>query len=272
MSSAIPWPVPEPVLPTGVHPALAAVARAAARAYGDARRRHTRAELGAETAMGADGTPTMLVDELVEEAVAEAARQAGTNLLSEEIGFVDIGSAVTLVVDPVDGSANAASGVPLSCLAAAVSMDGTATEALTCWFDTGRTWHAVAGRPTPYRTSGRTRLDGATVDVLRPRPRAREAWHRLTDRAGRIRILSSTCLEGALVAEGAIDAFADAGGDVHRIMDLVAAMVTVPAAGGAVVDAFGRPLEIDPDLTRRWSGVIAATPELAEEVAQAVRG
>ncbi|MFC7327619.1 inositol monophosphatase family protein [Marinactinospora rubrisoli] len=270
MSTPIPWPVPEPELPADVHPALAAVARAAHRAYGEARRRHTRAELGTETAMGADGTPTMLVDRLVEDAVAEAARAAGANLLSEEAGFLDNGSAVTLVVDPVDGSANAAAGVPLSCIAAVVSVDGTATEALTCWFDTGRSWHAVAGRPTPYRTSGRTRLDGAALNVLRPRPAGRDAWHRLTDRAARIRILSTTCLEGALVAEGSIDAFADAGGDVHRIMDLAAAMVTVPAAGGAVIDAFGRPLEIDPDLTRRWSGIIAATPRLAEEIAAAV--
>jgi myo-inositol-1(or 4)-monophosphatase len=49
-------------------------------------------------------------------------------------------------------------------------------------------------------------------------------------------------------------------------MDLAAAMVMVPAAGGAVLDARGRPLELDPDLTRRWSGVVAATRELAEEL------
>ena len=83
-------------------------------------------------------------------------------------------------------------------------------------------------------------------------------------------MLSTSCLESALVAQGSIDAFADAGTDTHRLVDLVAAMVTVPAAGGAVVDAFGRPLEIDVDLTRRWSGVVAATPELAEHLAAAI--
>ncbi|MFD0441798.1 hypothetical protein ACFQ10_02850 [Streptomyces indonesiensis] len=49
-------------------------------------------------------------------------------------------------------------------------------------------------------------------------------------------------------------------------------MVTVPAAGGAVIDVHGRPLEIDPDLTRRWSGVVAATPRLSEELAETIRG
>jgi hypothetical protein len=31
------------------------------------------------------------------------------------------------------------------------------------------------------------------------------------------------------------------------------------------------PLELDTDLTRRWSGVVAATPELAEELAITLR-
>lgn len=75
-----------------------------------------------------------------------------------------------------------------------------------------------------------------------------------------------------LVAEGATDAFADAGSDTHRIVDLAAAMVTVPAAGGAVIDVHGRPIEIDPDLTRRWSGIVAASPQLAEELAETILG
>ena len=42
----------------------------------------------------------------------------------------------------------------------------------------------------------------------------------------------------------------------------------------AAVTAFraGRPLEISPDLTRRWSGVVAATPRLGEELAAGIRG
>ena len=253
-----------------VHPALAAVARAASAAYGRAREAHTRTELAETVADGADGTPTMRVDRIVEDAIAEVATQHGVNLLSEEIGFVDNRSAVTLVVDPVDGSANAAAGVPLCCFGGTVAIDGMATEALTVWFDTGRTWHAVAGQSTPYRTTGRTSLRGATVDLLRPRRRHFDAWLRVANQVARVRVLSTTVLETALVAEGSVDAFCDPGSDTHRIVDLATAMVTVPAAGGAIIDAKGRPLEIDPDLTRRWSGVAAATRELAEGLAALV--
>lgn len=260
------WPVPEPELPHGVHAALAATARAAATAYGAVRRSHSRLALREEVAQGADGTPTMRVDAVVEGAIVEAAQRNGVNLLSEEAGFLDNGSPVTLVIDPVDGSANAAFGVPLSCFAGAAVVDGVAVEALTLWFDTGRVWWARVGEPTPYRTTGRTSLDGASVCMMRPKRGTEEAWQRVANRADRIRVLCTTCLETALVAEGSVDAFIDVGSDTHRIMDLAAALVTVPAAGGVLLDLHGRPLTFDHDLTRRWSGVAAATPQLADEL------
>ncbi|MFI0766501.1 inositol monophosphatase family protein [Streptomyces sp. NPDC021218] len=272
MSGRIPWRVPEPRLPSGVHPALAEATRAATDAFRAAREAYDRAQLAEKVQVGADGTPTMRLDILVDTAIAEVVNAHRINLLSEELGHIDNGSAVTLVTDPVDGTANAASGVPLSAFAGVIAVDGVPTEALTSWLDTGRCWHTVAGRPSPYRTNGRTELDGAAVSLLRPQPHIADAWWRVATRAARIRILSTSCLEAVLVAEGSTDAFADAGSDTHRIVDLAAAMVTVPAAGGAVIDVHGRPLEIDPDLTRRWSGVVAATPRLAEELAETIRG
>lgn len=267
-----PWPVPEPDLPADVHPVLAAASRAASAAYDRARRRFTRAQLREEIADGADGTPTMRVDELVESAIAEVAAQARVNLLSEEAGFVDQGSDTTLVIDPVDGSANAATGVPLSCFAGALVRGDQPVEALTVWFDTGRAWSAWAGRPTPFRTSGRTGLKGASMCMMRPKQGTEDAWARVANQVERVRILSTTCLETMLVAEGSVDAFADPGSDTHRLMDLIAALVTVPAAGGVLLDLRGRPLTFDLDLSRRWSGVAAATPALADELIATILG
>ncbi|MFK0153693.1 inositol monophosphatase family protein [Streptomyces sp. NPDC090493] len=272
MTGKITWPVPAPQLPPGVHPALAQATGAAVTAFRTARERYDRAQLAEKVRTGADGTPTTRLDILVDTAIAEVASAHRINLLSEELGSIDNGSAVTLVTDPVDGTANAAAGVPLSAFAGVIAVDGVPVEALTCWLDTGRCWHTVAGQPSPYRTSGREHLDGAAVSLLRPQRHIAGAWWRVAERAARIRILSTSCLEAALVAEGSTDAFADAGSDTHRIVDLAAAMLTVPAAGGAVIDVHGRPLELDPDLSRRWSGVVAATPRLAEELAEAVRG
>lgn len=254
---------------------LAAAARAAQDAYTDARAAHTRAELAETVGMGADGTPTMYIDTLVEDAILAALDDVPVNVLSEETGFVDRGSAATLVIDPLDGSANGAAGVPLTAFAGAVAIDGVFTEALTVWLDTGRSWSARHDRAPAYRTSGRTELRGAAVSLLRPHtdnPEAAAAWWSVAEAAARIRILSTSCLEAALVADGATDAFADACSDTHRLVDLAAAVVMATAAGGAVIDAYGRPIELDTDLNRRWSGVVAATPALAADLAVTLTG
>lgn len=262
------------MIPADTHPVLRAAAGAALEAYAAARAEHGRAALAEVVANGADGTPTMRIDMLVETAILAAVEGRPVNVLTEETGWVDRGSAITLVMDPVDGSANAAAGVPLSAFSGALAVDGVFTEALTVWLDTGRAWWARTDRSTSLRTSGRTALDGAAVSLLRPHPAEpgpAAAWWAVARRAARIRILSTSCLEAALVAEGATDAFADAATDTHRLVDLAAALVLAEAAGGAVRDVFGRSLELDTDLTRRWSGVVAATPELADELAATLR-
>jgi myo-inositol-1(or 4)-monophosphatase len=255
----------------GAHPVLTAAADAASAAYRDVRSKHSREELAETVFDGADGTPSMFVDVVVEQAIIEAATSLGVNVLSEERGWVDVGSAVTLVVDPVDGSANAAAGVPLSCFSAALAVDGRFTEALTSWLHTDERWWA-SSTSSAYRTSGRRKINGAAISLLRPHARNQAAWGRVAGAAARIRVLGCSTLDAVFVATGASDAFVDAGSDTHRLMDLAAAAVLVPASGGAMVDAFGRSFEFDPDLTRRWSGVVAATPELAETLCELISG
>lgn len=233
-----------------------------------------RTEREREVRIGADGTPTMLIDQVVEDAIIAVANRHRINLLSEEVGFVDVGSARTLVVDPLDGSANAAAGVPLSCFSGAIVEDGVPVEALTCWLEGGAVSWARAGELAEFQTSSRRPLKGSALSMLRPKTGPRgdstPTWLELCDRAGRIRVLSTSCLEAMLVADGSIDAFVDPGSETHRIVDLVAAMVLVPAAGGWVQDGFGRELEISTDLTMRFSGVVAATRALADEISEIV--
>jgi hypothetical protein len=69
-----------------------------------------------------------------------------------------------------------------------------------------------------------------------------------------------------------VGAFADAGSDTHRLVDLAAAMAASSIAGTTVAEVWGRPIELDADLTRRWSGIVAASTPLAEEMAEVIRG
>lgn len=261
---------------------LAEAAHAAYEALLKAQATRSSAELTETVAMGADGTPTMRVDQLVEGPVLDVLATHGVNVLSEEVGLVDHGSARTLVIDPLDGSANAAAGVPLTAFSATIADEGEFVEALTVWLDTGHWWWArrdgasiVSDRSgrRPLATTGRTWLEGAAVSLLRPhtaREHPARAWWSTASTAGRIRILSTSCLEIGLVTAGATDAFADAASDTHRLVDIAAGVVLAGAAGGAMIDAFGRPIVLDTDLTKRWSGICAATPALAEQLATTI--
>ena len=247
------------------------MAAAADSAYRFAMSHMTAEERSRDIGLGGDGTPTMFLDRYIEEPVLEVINRYGSNVLSEEVGWIDRGSAVTVVIDPVDGTANSAAGVPISAFAAAVVVDNEVVESLCTWLGTSYAWHANRDQPTANNTTGRTAISGCALSMLRPRPTTWTAWSSLALEADRVRVLGSSVIEGCLVADGAIDAFCDPGGDIHRIVDIAAAQLIVEKAGGAVIDSRGRPFTFEPDLALRWSGIFAATRELAEEIAGIIR-
>jgi myo-inositol-1(or 4)-monophosphatase len=254
-----------------VHPVLAQAMWAAEESYFRALTEYTRDRLAEEIGLGGDGTPTTYLDELVDCAVLEAVKSFGVNILSEEAGWIDRGSSLTLIVDPLDGTANAVAGVPICAFAGALAVDGVITEGLVSWIDMGRRWHARAGEPRVGADHGggvtrQRKLLGASVSMLRPRPETLSAWTLVAMTAGRVRVLGSSVIEACLVADGVIDAFVDCGGEVHRIVDLAATKLIVESAGGTVADVFGRPIEMDTDLSRRWSGIAASSQDLAAEI------
>ena len=251
---------------SGIHPVLVESAEAALVAYKYAMSTFSREERLTLIGTGGDGTPTYFLDEYVERPVLDVFERHNVNVLSEEIGWIDRGSSETIVVDPLDGTANAAAGVPLACFSAARVVDGFAVEGLAVWLDGDRYWWSTSDSPIHNTTTRRTSLGGAAVSMLRPRSETFDAWTRVAKRIDRVRVLGSSVLEGCLVADGAIDAFCDPGGDIHRIVDLAALDIIIRAAGGVLIDLHGRDLVYTPDLSLRWSGIVAATPQLADEL------
>lgn len=249
---------------------LSDAAHAAWRAYRHAVATMSVDERNRTIGEGADGTETFLLDVVVESPVLDVLEQHGVNVLSEEVGWIDRGSIATVVLDPIDGTANAASGIPVCGFAAALVIGDEIEAARILWFDTGREWAARRDEPRATTVTGRQALDGASVSMLRPRPATMSGWTRVAERAERVRVLGSSVLEAALVADGSIDAFCDPGGDVHRIVDIAAPKLVVEAAGGTVVDVAGRPFVFEPDLRLRWSGVFAASRELADQLVAAI--
>ena len=83
-------------------------------------------EAGKVVKMGADGTPTKLIDIVAEEKVVEVLEDAErpVTLISEEIGEFKIGngpSEAVFVVDPLDGTRNALKKIPAYGISIAVA-------------------------------------------------------------------------------------------------------------------------------------------------------
>lgn len=249
---------------------LGEMASVAENAYQFAMTSLTSTQRSADIGLGGDGTPTMFLDQFIEEPVLAVAEKFKVNVLSEEVGWIDRGSAYTVVLDPVDGTANSAAGVPISGFSAAIVEDDIIIESLVTWLGTNYSWRAHCDDTVVQRTTGRTKLAGAALSMLRPRPGTWNTWSVLAQTSERVRILGSSVIEACLVADGAIDAFCDPGGDIHRIVDIAAVSLILQKSGGALKDAQGRPLSFSPDLTLRWSGVAAATPQLADEIASII--
>lgn len=255
----------DPTCVDTIHPALLAAVEAADAAWRDVTTQLDRHELLAAVGTGADGTPTSLLDDVVEQAILHAVEPFGVNVLSEEAGWIDHGSPTTLVIDPIDGTGNAAAGVPFCAFTGAIATDDRFTEGLTRWLDTGKQWWAHVQFPSTLRTTGRRELEGAIVSMIRPKKDPR-GFLAVAERASRVRVLGSSSIEAALVAEGTLDAAFDPGSRTHRIVDLAAAVVLVESAGGVVVDLHGQPVQFTTAIEGRWSGIAAATPELATEI------
>ncbi len=226
-------------------------------------------------AMGASGTPTEELDRLAERAILDALEEERLdwNVVSEEAGVVERGGRRTLVVDPIDGTANAVRNLPFSTVSLALGENdlGSVDLGLVRDLARGTTYWAARGEGAfrdgrPIRTRAWPgRGEVVFVNLGRfasPRSAA------LVGRARRVRSLGCASLEIALVAEGGGDAyvFENADGTTNlRATDIAAAYRLLLEAGGGMSDATGRSLERFPlGVTQRTTVLAWGDPAWAK--------
>jgi len=235
-----------------------------------------RADRHAKVGLGAGGNPTSRADDALEKAILLKAADLGVSVLSEEAGYVDNGSELLAVVDPLDGSRNAGRGIPLHCTSVAI---GRATTAGTmAQLEAGAVQNLVTGDLYVAKRGHGAFLNGAPVrqqpfdpdevvvgviadyaDVEIEEAHAAREHH--------LRDLGSAALELCLVGTGAMDAFV-VRRPWLRVIDIAAATLFAREAGGAVLDpTTGDALDMPLNLEAR-SGVLAAhSPAALQAVA-----
>jgi fructose-1,6-bisphosphatase/inositol monophosphatase family enzyme len=243
-----------PVSPEGLLDLFAEVARAVALALrplaGDERRART-ARAG-----------QYHLDTVADAAALGVLERAPVAVLSEESGWGgQAGAAVTVVLDPVDGSTNASRGIPYwSTSLCAVDGDGP-LAALVVNQVTGVTTTAVRGQGV-WR-------DGQAVSPAKVE-RVEEALVGVSGRPARwlpwrqFRALGSAALTLCDLAAGVVEGFVDSGSN-HAPWDYLGGVLACTEAGAVVIDAAGRSLfDVGPDVRRHLIG--AATPALLEQL------
>jgi myo-inositol-1(or 4)-monophosphatase len=200
-------------------------------------------------------------------AAVEVLLEAGVGVLSEESGVHAGDGELVVVVDPLDGSTNAARGIPwFAASLCAVDRDGP-RAALVVDLPHGRTYRAVRGAGASVdgvtlRPSGCTEVGEAVVGIS-GFPAEPLGWRQF-------RTLGAAALDLCAVAEGTLDGFVDCSPSAHGTWDYLGGALVCVEAGASVVDAFGRDL-VAVDHAARRTPVAAATPALLDALVAARR-
>jgi len=227
-----------------------------------------------------DGDVTRRVDALAEETAIEVLQGSGMpyTLVSEELGRKDFGKVkgVTIILDPLDGSANAIRGIPAYSFSVAfsksTSLEGVC-ESLVADLANGVIYEAESRKGARcdgiiIHSSDVQKLSesmiGVDLNIVDLRVYMRKIIGVL-NMARRKRYLGTNALELCLVACGKYDAFVDIR-RISRVTDVAAAYLILKEAGGAIVDEEG--LEVNANLspTSRLSFIAAGNTNLCKNI------
>jgi fructose-1,6-bisphosphatase/inositol monophosphatase family enzyme len=186
---------------------------------------------------GAGGDWTKEIDQVAEIAAIDVVKELDLdwNILSEESGAINRGGSKTLIFDPVDGTYNAANGIPFYSTSLAIANEGgEITAGLVLDIPMGWCFRAVKGGGAfldGERINTRKFVDGQAVFASFLGPDSMEENRKILSWPKRGRYFGAISLEICLVARGAIDMFAMFS-RVPRIMDVAAAHLILEEAGG----------------------------------------
>jgi fructose-1,6-bisphosphatase/inositol monophosphatase family enzyme len=228
---------------------------------------HTTASAVAEALAGlgdwglAGTRPGQYRSDLAADAVAlSILEDAGLGIMSEESGVHRPDRPVVVVIDPVDGSANAARRIPWYATSlCAVDAEGPRV-AVVVNQASGVRFEAVRGGGArrdgePIRPSGCHRLDQAIVGFS-GYPHRYFGW-------SQCRMLGAAALDLCAVAEGVLDGYAVVGGSQLGSWDYLGGMLICTEAGAAIGELQGREL-VTLDHTARRTPVAASNAVLLE--------
>jgi myo-inositol-1(or 4)-monophosphatase len=232
--------------------------------------------------MGADGTPTKLIDEVAEEKVIEILKSTGKSitLISEEIGEIKIGnmpSEVIFVIDPLDGTVNALKNIPVYGISIAIADAsikpleeltladiemGFVKNLANCNLYEAFKDNGVYLNDRYVSSSIQDNLADSSIGAY---IRGDNRISKLSNIVRRIRLLGSVAIELCYVADGTYDAFLDIRGNV-RIIDIAAAKLIIEESGGIITDENGKNLNNKLNVKERTSVIASGNLKIHKDI------
>ncbi len=228
--------------------------------------------------IGAGGDISRNIDIVAEKTVLDYLNdtEIKCTVLGEECGKVDLSDNPKgrIIMDAIDGSANAVRGVPFFCSSLAFATgdklssitDAVITNLIngdmywaskgTGSFLNGKAIHVRKGDPI-YKIVG-INMSGATQDLL-------QKLQPIFEQHNHIRHFGANALEMALFASGLIDVYVDLREKI-RIHDIAAGYLIVKEAGGLLLDAYRNPLDAQLDYKTRVSFIATANQDILDDV------
>ncbi len=220
---------------------------------------------GGPVGRGASGDITHPIDKKAEDIILEEVKKAGKPLtiVSEECGFKDIkGCGLKLLIDPIDGSKNALSGITLFSTSIALINGNTIRDTVIGYvvnLISGDEFWAIKGEGSflnemPIKTQQDNICKVIAYEAQTPKVDIPKIVP-LLSLFRRARCFGSTALDMAFLSQGAVSLLVIP--SLSRSFDFAAGYLLVEEAGGIVTDMDGKKID-DVEI-----GVKKATPLLA---------
>lgn len=230
---------------------------------------------------GASGDKTFRIDRVSEEIIISGLERAGLPLsvVSEEKGAFDIsGGGHRVLIDPIDGSKNAVTGIPMFCASIAVTSSETISDLYLAYIINILTGDEFwAERDKGAFLNGRrirsqqdddirvvlyeTQMPGRDIKRILP----------LLSLANRTRCFGTTALDLALLALGAATLYVNPA--PTRSFDYAAGILLVSEAGGVVTDINGNDISnVMLSMERTPPLLVGANKKVHEKALEVLKG
>jgi len=230
--------------------------------------------------VGAAGDKTFLIDKKAEEIIISGLDESGEALtiVSEEIGIQKMkGGGKKVIIDPIDGTKNAISGIPFYCTSIAIC-DGNRVRDVELayvvnlingdefWAEKGKGAFLKGERIYTqkdhglYLTAYEVQSPGKDIPRIMP----------LLSKSRKARCLGATALDLAYLACGAISVFVSP--SPSRVFDFAGGWLLAKEAGGIFTDIRGNPVDNLEVGLKKGSSLLVSGNERLHEVALRLLG